>query len=331
MWDVIERKRIVPLLENSLKRGKMPNAYLFVGPAHVGKMTLAVNLAQALNCDSETRPCGVCVSCRKIKEGKHADVRVISLSGDKVKDISTEQIEDIQHASSLPPYEGKYKVFIIDGAERLSGHAANRLLKTLEEPEEHVIYILLTDDESRVLSTVISRCQRLEMLPVPANDIEEHLTAACRLEADTAKLLSRLACGCMGWALTAADDETIVTERSTRIEKVIALADGTIDDRFTYVGSLANQFAANRQTVYDELNLWLEIWHDLLLIKAGSGDMITNINFQKPLEDAAARYSLKQIREFIDYIRKTAARLRMNAAPRLALEVLMLNIPWRSK
>jgi DNA polymerase III subunit delta' len=330
MWEVVERRRIVPLLENSLKRGKIPNAYLFVGPAHVGKMTLAVNLAQALNCEAEARPCGTCVSCRKIKEGKHADVRVISLSGDRVKDISTEQIEDIQHASSLPPYEGKYKVFIIDGAERLSGHAANRLLKTLEEPEEHVIYVLLTGDESRVLPTVISRCQRLEMLPVPAEDIQKHLATACRLEPEAAKLLSRLACGCVGWALSAADDETIITERSTRIEKIIALTGSTIDERFTYAGALANQFGANRQAVYDELGLWLEVWHDLLLIKAGSSDVITNINLQKPLEEAAVRYSLKQIHDFIEDVLKTAERLRRNAAPRLALEVFLLNIPGRN-
>ena len=178
VWQIIEHSKAVPLLQNSLKRGLMPNAYLIVGPAHVGKMTLAIDLAKALNCEAKEKPCGDCAACQKIAAGKHADVQVIRLPDavskeSRVKEISVEQIKDMQHASSFPPYEGKFKVFIIDGAEQLSNEAANRLLKTLEEPAENVIYLLLTVNDELLPSTVISRCQHLDLLPLPVGEIEK--------------------------------------------------------------------------------------------------------------------------------------------------------------
>jgi len=335
VWQIVEHSGAVPLLQNSLKRG-MPNAYLIVGPAHVGKMTLAIDLAKALNCEAKEKPCGECAACQKIAAGKHADVQVICLPDavskeSRVKEISVEQIKDIQHASSLPPFEGKFKVFIIDGAEQLSNEAANRLLKTLEEPAENVIYLLLTVNDELLLSTVISRCQRLDLLPLPAGEIEKYMTEKINVEADKAKLLSRLACGCMGWAVAAVEDETILTERAVKIGKIIEIADSNIEERFAYAGQLAAQFSQSRLTVYDELALWIDWWHDLLLIKSGSKDKIANIDLTARLNEVAAGYNLLRVRGFIGRLQAAVLQLKLNAAPRLVLEVLMLNIPGRDK
>ncbi len=206
-WQVIERSKVVPLLQSSLEHGRLPNAYLLVGPAHVGKMTLALDLAQALNCEAAHPPCGKCDACRKIAAGKHADVQVIGLSNGNSKeaktktDISIEQVRNMQHDASLPPFEGKYKVFIIDGAEQLSNEAANCLLKTLEEPVGKVIYILLTINEKLLPLTVVSRCQKLELLPIAAEEIEAVLREKWQIEPTKARLLSRIAHGCLGWAV----------------------------------------------------------------------------------------------------------------------------------
>ena len=152
MWSVIGQTRAVSLLQRSLERGSLAHAYLFVGPAHVGKMTLALNLAQALNCAAAEPPCGQCLSCQKIASAKHADVQIVGLNRDGDSDeprpraeISIDQIRQVQHSASLPPFEGRHKVFIIDGAELLSTEAANCLLKTLEEPVGKVIFLLTKD------------------------------------------------------------------------------------------------------------------------------------------------------------------------------------------
>ena len=182
MWQVVGQDRVVSLLQRSLERGSLSHAYLLVGPKHVGKMTLAIDIAQLLNCQSDESPCGDCDACQRIISGKHADVQIVGLNsagnsnGSKAKaEISIDQIRELQHSASLPPFEGKYKVFIIDGAELMSNEAANCLLKTLEEPVEGVVFILLTTNEKSLPETVISRCQRLELRLMPTNEIGDEL------------------------------------------------------------------------------------------------------------------------------------------------------------
>jgi DNA polymerase III subunit gamma/tau len=157
MWQVIGQDKILSLLDYGLKTDSIAHAYLLVGPRHVGKGTLANNLAQALNCEGAGTPCGQCRSCQRIREGKHADVTSIGL--DSRAEIGIDDIRGLQRSANLPPYEGKCKVFIIDEAEYLSTEAANALLKILEEPPPRVVWLLLAADEERLLATIISRCQ----------------------------------------------------------------------------------------------------------------------------------------------------------------------------
>jgi len=139
MWSVVGQNKAVTFLQKSLEKKSLAHAYLLVGLPHVGKMTLAVNLAMAINCESAGRPCGKCASCLRIAAGKHADIQVIELAqiaesgeGEGKTKISVEQVDQILHSVNLAPYEGKYKVFIVDGVEFMSIGAANRLLKTIE-------------------------------------------------------------------------------------------------------------------------------------------------------------------------------------------------------
>jgi DNA polymerase-3 subunit delta' len=141
VWQVVGQAKAIALLERSLDKECLSHAYLFVGPPHIGKMTLAQNLAQAVNCEAKERPCTQCVSCRRIAAGKHADIQVVGLTSEGKTEISIEQVREIRSAISLPPYEGRYKVFIIDGAEHLSAEASNCLLKTLEEPPPRALLI----------------------------------------------------------------------------------------------------------------------------------------------------------------------------------------------
>ena len=141
MWQLAGHSRATTLLQQSLKNGQLSHAYLLVGPAHVGKFTLARNLAQAVNCTSAEPPCQECTSCRRIAASKHSDIYIVDLISVEKKEIGIRQIAEMQNAAHLPPFEGKYKVFIFDRAEMLSNEAANSLLKTLEEPPPNLSLI----------------------------------------------------------------------------------------------------------------------------------------------------------------------------------------------
>ena len=337
MWQVVGQDRVVSLLQRSLERRAIAHAYLLVGPPHVGKMTLALNLAQALNCQAAEPPCGLCDACQRIASGKHADVQIIGLnSGGNLTEakprteISIDQVREMQHSSSLPPFEGRYKVFIIDGAELLSSEAANCLLKTLEEPVGGIIFILLTTNDGILPATVVSRCQRLELRPMATSEVGAVLGELRGIEPQKAGLLARLCHGCLGWAILAAGDDNLLQQRTERIDRLLDITNGDYEQRFDYVVQLVAQFNQSRGLVQEVLDLWLDWWRDLLLVKLGCNDVITNVDLEDMLVDMARGYNLAQIKTFITNIQAAGQQLGQNANPRLVLEVLMLSIPRRS-
>ncbi|MFH0942451.1 MAG: DNA polymerase III subunit delta' [Chloroflexota bacterium] len=333
MWPVIGQQKAVSLLERSLERAAVAHAYLLVGPRHVGKMTLAITMAQALNCPSGTPPCGKCPACRRIAAGSFADVQVVGLekaSGEESRskvEISIEQVRDLQHSASLAPFEGKYRVFIIDQAERLSLGAANALLKTIEEPPARVVFILLTVCEEALPATVVSRCQRLELRPLAAEAVERALRERGQIEPARARLLGRVSRGLAGWAFSAASDDKLLSERLEIRDRIVSLTNGGLALRLVYAMELAELFGRDRQKVGEIFGIWREWWRDLMLAKLGLSGAVTSVDRTAELETMAAGLGLGQIRKFIGDIDLASEELEQNASPRLVLEVLVLNIP----
>ncbi len=327
MWQLAGHSRATTLLQQSLRNGQLSHAYLFVGPAHVGKSTLALNLAQAVNCDSENRPCQECTSCRRIAASKHPDFRVIDLLPEKAKSISIDQIRNMQTETHLPPYEGKHKVFVIDGAHLLSHEAANSILKILEEPPPNVLIMLLTTNESALLPTIASRCQRVELRPLPFGAVRDVLVRDHQIPQDKADLLARLSRGCLGWAILALRDETLLSDREQRLADFTRLSTAGTRDRLAYAADLAALFGKGRDRVTEVLSAWLQWWHDLLLIKCANNQWIINVDQEAILSKQAERVTAGSIAGFMRDIRSAGQQLEQNANPRLALEVLMLKMP----
>jgi DNA polymerase-3 subunit delta' len=334
MWNVIGQDKALAILNGALRQGQLAHAYLLVGPKGAGKKTLAVNLAQAVNCSGKAPPCGECHSCQRISSGKHADVRIIALKdetateeGASRKEISIDDIKQLQSDASLPPFEGRRKVFIIDGAEQLSTEASNCLLKTLEDPPPGVIFVLLSAREDRLLPTVVSRCHRIEILPLPPPLLETFLQERWGIEAGRARLLSRLSRGCPGWAITAITDNNFLEQYFQQLQELVSLEETGLDKRFAFAAKMAAQFQKRREKLEETLGLWLGWWHDLLLTKSAVSDFVSNINKEELLRKKAESYSLEEIKKMIDCLQEAKQQLEWNANPRLVLEVLMLELP----
>ena len=297
----------------------------------MGKGTLAINLAQALNCDSPESPCGQCRSCQRILEGKHADV--VSIGLDSRTEIGIDDIRGLQRLANLPPYEGKCKVFIVDGAEYLSTEAANSLLKILEEPPQKVVWLLLSAEENRLLPTIISRCQRLELKPMPSERVQETLINSYNVAANKAKLLSQLCHGCFGWALSALANNDVLEQRTQRMTTLLSLLTPTgrsLGQRFAYAQELASQLSQNRRAGAEIIEIWLDWWRDLMLIKSSCQGAIINIDYEMALEEQARGLSLSEIKGFLTNLCLLEERISRNVNPRLALEWLMLNLPGKT-
>lgn len=338
MWQTIGQDRALALLQKSLETGSVSHAYMFIGPAHSGKMTLAMDMARALNCEDVNKPCGQCEPCRKVTDLKHADIQVVGIAGEdpsvesKSKtEISIEQIRQIQHTASLPPFEGKCRVYIIENAELLSVEAANALLKTLEEPESKVVFILLVTDSGLLLDTVVSRCQPVEFIPVPSEKIKESLAIKWGVSPEKASLLARLSGGRLGWAVSASQDDKLVEQHSEIVENMLDIIDADIETRFAFSTQLAGKFGNDRNFVFERLDILLGIWRDMLMVKTDSIDNVMNIDRIDELTGMVEGRSLSGIRSFIRGIQKANVELRQNANPRLVLEVLMISVPDASK
>jgi len=311
----------------------MAHAYLLVGPPHVGKMTLAISIAQALNClQGPGEPCGECSQCARISQGQHADVRIVGI-GPSQEDgptrtvIGIADVKEVLKQVYLNPYEGRRSVVIFDGAESMSEEAANALLKTLEEPPDQVTILLLTTNEDYLLSTIRSRCRCLTLLPAPKEEMVGRLVSEHDVEPATAENLARLSRGCYGWVFGALKEDQVLQDRESALARMLEICQSGLDTRFNYASELATMFGRDREGVRQILYLWLRWWRDLLLMQEGNGEFVHHTDRSAELEMHRNGLTTIQIVAFVKLVHKTLEALDYNASPRLALEILMLNLP----
>ena len=332
MGNLTGHEAAIRELDRSVSTGRLAHAYLIAGPPHVGKMTLATRIAQAVNClSTEDAPCGTCIQCRRISLGQHADIIVVGLESHQEerarKEIGIDDVRSMQHAATLNPYEGRYRVFIVNGAERLSEEACNALMKLLEEPPPHSLLLLLTPHPDSLLPTIHSRCRLLQLRPLSLKAVTDLLVEQKTLPFQEAQRLARLSLGCPGWALAALEDPSILEARTEEVKRIDRLARGNLEERFDYAAELANGFFRDRDGARDRLHLWLRWWRDLLLAKEGAGEYAMDEEGLENQQELAAGLTTEQVATFIQAIGQAMDALEANANPRLALEVLMLRLP----
>ena len=333
MWTIFGQDHLLKRLEPSLKERRQSHAYLLSGPSHVGKMALATNLCQAVNClGGFGEPCGSCTQCTRIAQGHHSDIRVLAPGqGEEGRSARTmigiNEIKEALRRVHLNPYEGSTSVVIIDGAESMSDDGANALLKTLEEPPPQVMFLLLTANEDAVLPTVRSRCQTMILVPLPKDKMVERLVTDHQATPELAEQLFRLSRGCLGWAIGALENSQVLEQRQADLEKIRETLDAGLETRFTYANEVASLFGTDRDAAKDLLALWLRWWRDLLLIKEGAEEFLHNSDHADSLRSQASGLSTAEIVQFINRLMQTLSNLDSNVSPRLAMEVLMLNLP----
>ena len=334
MWQTKGQEKAVGALYRGLIEGRLSHAYLLIGPPHIGKMTLALDLSRLVNCTETDKPCGNCQQCSRITNGLHTDVRILEiqpdLNGNNRSRISIgiDQVRMVQKEASLKPYEGKYRVFIFNGAEHFSEEAANALLKTLEEPPHDVILVLLACEFSQLPTTLTSRCMRIELKQVSSTQVRDELESEYGISRDQALEIAKLSGGRLGWAIESSRDPSFLKRQADKMQVINNAVHGNVEDRLSLADSLSSLFAQDRESGYQEVDHWLQWWRDVMVMKEGAPDLISNLSQGNSLQEAANTLSLCQITSAIGAIVETSNNLERNVNPRLAFEELMLRLPW---
>lgn len=329
-WNILGHEWAVDMLRRHAARGEVRHAYLFCGPPGTGRRTLALRLAQALNCERPITagdPCLTCRTCKQIEAMQHPDLTIIQAkdNDDLPKEggiLKVDQIREIQRTLNLKPYQSPYRVAVFLRFQEANDNASNALLKTLEEAPAHAILILTADNPEQLLPTIVSRCEILRLRPLPIEAVVADLLER-GMDEDNARLLAHISGGRPGFARRMMNDATVLEKREERLNDLQTLLPAPRVEKFSYADKLAKDKDAMRQTIL----VWLSYWRDVLLRVAGAETPLVNVDRNMEIEFLAGRLDLSAARRVVGEMESALEKMDRNVNSRLLAEVLLLDLP----
>jgi DNA polymerase-3 subunit delta' len=322
-WNIFGHEWAISQFRRAIANNRIRQAYLFAGLQSIGKTSLALAFAQALNCREPNAPCGTCRTCKLIAHATHSDLN-ITQSEYIGASLKIDQIRELQRWLSLRPYEANYKVSIIRRFHEAKPIVQDAILKTLEEPPQNAVLILTTEYAEQLLPTIISRCQVLNLRPLSFEDTENALSTIAAIDRDQIPLLAKLSGGRLWWAIRVVNDEKELELRQSAIQLLEEALTSNRRQRF----SLAEKLAKDKPLFFYTLDIWTSYWRDVLLLASGSSVPIVNIDYEDNLQHVAAQLDTEAAQEAIGATQRTAKYLRANVNNRLGIEILLLDYPF---
>ncbi len=326
--DIRGHRRTMDVLERAVDTGRVHHAYLFAGPSGIGKRSVALAFAAALNCverpeDEFREACGTCVSCRKVWHIQHPDLHVVEPDGTRIK---IDQIRVIQKAAMTRPYEARHQIVIIDEAHRMTTEAANALLKTLEEPPDTMRLIVVTDQPHNLLDTIRSRCQLVRFAPLDPAVVSDLLEAQLVDDEEIDRALFTVAAGygegSAGRALEILNSGAL-EERAEIVSRLRELTNRRPIELLDW----AESWAKERNQLGERLETLKVMYRDVMLLEtSGRKERLVNRDLADDLEALADDLNVEEVLARIDLIDDAQSMLDRNVHPQLIAEDLLLKL-----
>ena len=341
--DMVGQRHIIQTLQNAIREQRVSHAYLFSGPRGTGKTSAAKVLAKAVNCERQqgSEPCNECPSCLRITAGNVMDVQEIDAASNR----GVEEIRDLRDKVKYAPTEVRRKVYIIDEVHMLTTEAFNALLKTLEEPPPHVMFILATTEPHKLPATIISRCQRFDFRRVSLEEQTGLLSEICEKEGieadpDALQYIARLSDGGMRDALSILDQISSFTDGHVTYQQVLGMTGGIPAEQFARLASailegnmgllleLVEQLMHEGKSADKCLENLLHYFRDLLMIKMvpGADQLTDRVLNPAEFQDMASAFSRERLFEIVDTLNRYLGEMKYATHPQTLFEIALMKL-----